>query len=495
MTQRVTRDMYEARYRQRVADEATYNNYASKMRSETMDKVHQETDQRAAMRQKMAKQRIADQEFAMAERIYQQQHEREERERLAREQDAIAQALHDQQQAEVRDEKMRGVLRENDPEYRELKSKLQLALVSQTRDNQRREMRMRREIEEQERLETEEEMMRNYRLQDQQRQAEEDAKRAQSLATRRFIQDQISDKERRRQLLEVAQAERDKQQVDEIIKRVQEEDRIAYQNFRAKQAKERDQMSEFMAARERMKAEERRREEEENEKMRAFASNVDERLARAQEEQRMRDAQRQGIAERIARDINRKRQEDLDYENLCIELAEQQELQRLKEREEAEARKIQQQIQDCQRFMVETQRAKAQLEAKNRAEEERLRRQIIEQQKKVAELAEIEQEQNRIRIEKFRRELSRQMVQKKQMYEAARQQELRKLEIEQQKEEERQRILNEERRKLVINHILAMGPEAVKYLPKGVLKEEDLDYLPEDYRNAILSQRTQEYKY
>ena len=40
-----------------------------------------------------------------------------------------------------------------------------------------------------------------------------------------------------------------------------------------------------------------------------------------------------------------------------------------------------------------------------------------------------------------------------------------------------------------------MGPEAVKYLPKGVLKEEDLDYLPEDYRNAILSQRTQEYKY
>ncbi|OHT03120.1 hypothetical protein TRFO_06767 [Tritrichomonas foetus] len=251
-------------------------------------------------------------------------------------------------------------------------------------------------------------------------------------------------------------------------------------------------MNNFMAARERLKAEERRLEEEENQKMKTFSAAVDERLQRAQEEQRRRDAQRQGIAERIANDIRRKREDELAYENLCIELAEQQELQRLKEREEAEARKIQQQIEDCQRFMAESHRAKQLQAQRDRQEEERLKRQIIEQQKKVAELAEIEQEQNRIRIEKFRRELARQMVQKKEMFEAARQQELRKLEIEAQREAERQRILNEERRKLVINHILAMGPEAVKYLPKGVLKEEDLDYLPEDYRNAILSQRSME---
>ena len=175
------------------------------------------------------------------------------------------------------------------------------------------------------------------------------------------------------------------------------------------------------------------------------------------------------------------------YENLCLELAQQQELQRLKDREEAEARKIAQQIEDARRFMVETQRAKAQQAARDRQEQARLQEQINEQQRKFAELAEIEQEKNRMRIEKFRRELARQMVQKKEMYEQARQAELRKLQIEQEREDERQRILNEERRKLVINHILSMGPEAVKYLPKGVLKEDDLNYLPEDYRNAVLS--------
>jgi hypothetical protein len=96
-----------------------------------------------------------------------------------------------------------------------------------------------------------------------------------------------------------------------------------------------------------------------------------------------------------------------------------------------------------------------------------------------------------MRIDKFRRELNRQMAQKKVMYEDARQEELRKLRIEQEREDERQRILNEERRKLVVGHILSMGPEAVKYLPKGVLKEDDLNYLPEDYRNAILRIKSQ----
>ena len=489
MTQRVTRDIYEQRYRQRVEYEQAYGTFEARRRADNIDKIHQETEARAVLRQKAAQQRIADQEYEMAEKIYRMQHEREERARTAAEQDAIAQALHEQTQAELRDQKMRGVLRENDPEYRELKSKLQLALVSQTRDNQRRDLAMRRQMEEQERLETEQEMMRHQARREQQRQAEEEAKRQQALATRRFIQDQLADRERRRQLLEVAQAERDKKEVDEIIRKVKEEDEKARQDFLNKQARERQNMADFMAARERLKAEEKRMEEEENQKMKSFSAAVDERLERAKEEQRRRDAQRQGIAERIAGEINAKRAEDLAYENMCIELAQQQELQRLKEREEAEARKIQQQIEDMQRFMIETARAKQQQAERDRQEEERLRRQIIEQQKKIAELAEIEQEKNRIRIEKFRRELTRQMVQKKEMFEQARQQELRKLEIEQMREEERQRILNEERRKLVINHILSMGPEAIKYLPKGVLKEEDLDYLPEDYRNAVLSQR------
>lgn len=484
---RVTRDMVERRIAQRQADEAMHGNYQAMIRQENLNRAHQEGDARAAIRQKMARQRIADQEYEMAERIYNMRHEQEVRQREMAEQDAIAKALHDQQQAEERDAKIRGVMRENDHEYRELKSKLQLALISQTRDNQRREAEMRRQMEEQERLETEEEMMRNYKRREEQQQAEQQAKQMEALANKRFLQEQLRDRERRRQLLEVAEAEREKQEVEALVRRIQEEDRQALIEHRQKQAHARQEMSDFMDARARMREEERRQEEEELAKMRAFSQNVDERLERAKEDQKRREQQRAGLAERLALDVKRKRDEALEYENLCLELAQQQELQRLKDREEAEARKIAQQIEDARRFMIETQRAKAQQQARDREEQMRLQEQINEQQRKFAELAEIEQERNRMRIEKFRRELSRQMVQKKEMYEAARQAELRKLQIEQEREDERQRILNEERRKLVINHILSMGPEAVKYLPKGVLKEDDLNYLPEDYRNAVLS--------
>jgi DNA polymerase III gamma/tau subunit len=246
-------------------------------------------------------------------------------------------------------------------------------------------------------------------------------------------------------------------------------------------------MEAFMEARRRMKEDERLADEEEDRRMRAFIASVDERLERAKQEQKRRNAQREGIARRIALDIRRKQDDERAYENMCLELAQQQELERLREREEAEARKIARQHEEARRFMEETMRAKAAQAAYDRMDEQRRIQQAAEQTKRLVELAEIEQEQNRMRIEKFRRELARQMAQKKEMYEAARQEELRKLRLEQEREDERQRILNEERRKLVISHILSMGPEAVKYLPKGVLREEDLDYLPEDYRNAILA--------
>jgi hypothetical protein len=424
----------------------------------------------------------------MVTRLYQQQKEHEARATEQKQQDAIAQCLSDQVKAETRDQKIRALLCENDPEYRTLKSKLQLALVSQIRDNQIHEAEMRRVLERQERIEQEEQVIRAGRRRDEARDAEVQAKREAACAARAILHEQMKSKERHNQLLHAARSERDKQQVDEIVARIRAEDEAMAEQLQNKQSRARQEMIDFVKAREAMKAEERRQEEEEDKKMRAFAASVDERLERAKEEVRQRNVARHALGQKIAEEVKRRQEESVNYENLCLELAQQQELQKLKEREEMEARKIAQQHEECRRFMIETQRVRAQQAELNAEEERRLMRQVHEQQMKVARLAEIEQEQNRLRIEKFRRELRMQLTQKKEMYEIARQEELRKLRLEQQREEERQRILNEERRKLVLNHILAMGPEAVQYLPKGILKEGDLNYLPQDYRDAILLQ-------
>jgi hypothetical protein len=392
MSQYVTRDAYERRFQQRAADEVLYRNYQSKIRSETMDRVHQETDARAAMRQKMSRQRIADQEFEIAERLYRLQHEQDIREREAAEQDAIAQALHDQEQAEVRDQKYRGVLRENDPEYRELKSKLQMALISQTRDNQRRELAMRRQTDEQERLQVEEQMMRAYRLNEAQRAEEEAAKHAEAITCKGIIQDQMRDAVRRRQLAEVAQAERDQQEIDAIMSRIAAEDKKAIEDWRRSQAEERQRMIDFMDARRIMKAEEDQAAAEELAKLRAFNVSVDERLARAIEDQKRREQQRAKIAQRIALEVKRKKDEQDAYENMCLELAKQQELKRLDEREEAERRKLERQHAECKKFMEDTMKARAEQARKDREDELKLQKIASDQQMRLAKLAEIEQE-------------------------------------------------------------------------------------------------------
>jgi hypothetical protein len=486
---RVTRDAYERRFQQRAVDQFTQKNYQQKIRAETMDRIHQETDARAAMRQKGSRQRVADQEFEYAEKIWQQQHHQELMQREHDDQDAIAKALHDQIQAETRDEKRRGVLRGNDPEYRELKAKLHLAVISQIRDNQRRERSMRRKLDEEERLETETEMMRQYQRQEQARAAEEEAKHRESLLAGRVIQEQMRDKERRRQLIEAADANRDRDQVEAVVKRIAEEDAAVQRAYRERQDHERQEMYDFMAARARMREEERALEEDDDKRMKAFNVAIDERLERAIADQKRREANRAKIAQKIALDIKQKRDEAEDYENLCLELARQQEIQKLNDRAVAEARAIAERHEEMRRFMIETQIAKAARIARDAEEEKILRRQVIEQTKRMEELAIIEQQKNQLRIERYKRELAWQLVQKKSMYEDARQEELRKLQVEQDREAENQRILEEERRKLVITHVLAMGPESVQYLPKGVLKESDLDHLPEDYRNAILRLR------
>jgi hypothetical protein len=178
----------------------------------------------------MARQRVADQEYEMTERIYSQRQAEELRARQI-EEDSIANALHGQIRVETIDEKTRGILRENDHEYRELKSKLQLALVTQTRDNQRCEAAMRRQRAEEERLEAEEHRMRNSLMQDQQRTAEEEAKHREAFLMKEVIQEQMGDKDRRRQLIEAAQAERDRQQIDVVVQRVRAEDAAQLKNI------------------------------------------------------------------------------------------------------------------------------------------------------------------------------------------------------------------------------------------------------------------------
>ena len=480
------RDQWFQRQENRALQEIEVNSMRRYEKEDLKARIAHESDVRASCMRQANIQRQADREFLMAEAIDQKRRRIEASRREQYEEDAIALALHNQQQKEIRNAKIRQGLRENTPELRSLRESLNMALINQARDMQVQERKRREAQNEAERKAEEAMLLRHAQEEERARDEEEQAKAQAVRESRIFIEQQRQDKQRRQKLLAQAERIRDREEMHAAVQREREEYFRQVAERREREDRYRAEIDEFLHQRALLKEAERRREEEEKRKIDEFIQDVDERLQRAQEEQKRRDAQQARVAAGIGQEIRRQNREREEYEQMCIDLAYYAELDRLKQREIAEQQKIQRQYEEARRYMAQCEEEKRRRIQQTRAEEERTRQQLIEQQRRIAQLAELEAEQNRIRLEKYRRELARQVLQRKEMYERAKQEELERIARENEREARRQALIEEERRNLVVQHILAMGPESVKYLPKGVLKEGDLDYLPEDYREAIL---------
>lgn len=482
----LARDQWFQRQENRALQELNSNAMRQYEKEDRKARISYESDARAAALRHAYQQRQADREFAMAEAI-EQKHRRIEADRRQQyEEDAIAMALHNQQQKEIRNAKIRQGLRENTPELRSLRESLNMALINQARDMQIQERKRREAQTEAERKAEEAQLLRHALEEERARDQEEQAKAQALRESRIFIEQQRQDRQRRMKLLEQAERMRDREEMDAAVQRERDQYFREVAERRERGERYKAEIDEFLRQRALLKEAERRREEEEKRKIDQFIQDVDERLARAQEEQKRRDAQQARVAAGIGQEIRRQNREREEYEQMCIDLAYYAELDRLKQREIAEQQKIQRQYEEARRYMAQCELEKQKRIQQTRAEEERTRQQLQEQQRRLDQLAELEAEQNRMRLEKYRRELARQVIARKEMYERAKQEELARIARENEREARRQALIEEERRNLVVQHILAMGPESVKYLPKGVLKEGDLDYLPQDYRDAIL---------
>jgi hypothetical protein len=275
MTQRITRDVFERRFHARREADTLYNKNVGQLRQQMIASALQETEKYAVSRRNAKRQKIADEEFLMAEKLYNKEMAARSAKVEREEQDAIAAALHEQKLAEVRDKTYRGVLCERDPEYRELKSKLHLALVKQTRHEQIEDKRRRERMENDDRILDERVMLREIKQKEEQRAAEDDMKHADRIATMKYIQDQINDNERRRRLLEIVDAEKARGDVDAVVEKIRTEDNVRTREIEDQKATQRRERDDFLAV----------REAEEEWQMDAFRASVDDRLLKNMEEQ------------------------------------------------------------------------------------------------------------------------------------------------------------------------------------------------------------------
>ena len=449
--------------------------------------AYNQSDVRSSIRRKERQEKETNEEFLMAEKIYKRQIEKKNRLIQEEEQNVIAQEIYKQKNNDICEKKIREGLRENCLELRDLKSKLQTAIINQTRENQINEQKIMKKIEENQKYDEDKALLRKLHKEELAALELEEQKMRESINQRKLIQQQMEDQKRRQKLLETAQRIRDKEIIDESLEKQRHEYYQSLENKRIKQQNEKDEINEFIKQRNIIKENEKLKEIEEKRKMDEFIQNIDERFKRAIEEQKYRDLQRSKLANQIGSEIRRKKIEQEEYEQLCIDLAMEQELENLKKKEKLQAQKIQEQINECKMYMIQYEKQKQKQKELSRLEEEKIKKQMIEHAERLSRLAEIEQEQNRINMEKYKRELEKQVLYRKEMFEQIRVQELRKLKIQQEKEKEIEKLIEEERRNIVIEHLLKMGPESIKFLPKGVLKEDDLNYLPENFVNILLN--------
>lgn len=400
------------------------------------------------------------------------------REQQIQQEDELAREMSKLRSKEMQDSKMRQQIRETSHEIRELEAKLKAGYMNKERAFQLAEKEARR----QEEKYYEEQLAQT--LQDEWNRAQELEKEQERL---KWESSQMYQQQLEYQLTEQEEAKRkayedflrEKLLIDEIVRKIFDEDLREAEDRLLKQKQTQAYISEFKKAREMWKENERLQLAEENRKILEFAK-----------QQQTRESNRMAIrrAEEVAKDKVRtelacqlaKQNEDRDeLQQIRDELAweEEEEQNRLRERAEREKQiRMRLELQEVERQQLQVKAAKKQAE---KDEDDQFRQEMLA---KFAEDDRIEQmnaQKRRMKQLEHRRAVEGLIEDRRKQFEAEKAAEMQEIEQEQQRQATRQQIIEEERQKLLQEH----AKQLLGFMPKGVLRDShDLSLFDEEFR-------------
>lgn len=153
-----------------------------------------------------------------------------------------------------------------------------------------------------------------------------------SHAYRRDLQQQLKEVEDKR-TEEYEQFLRDKAIIDEIVKKIMEDDEKEYK-IRMQQRKEtKDFIDLFIVQRQRWKEEEQQRIEEENRKIAEYAQMIEEREQLKSQKKQKEEQKRDAIYDMLAKEIEEKERSKQELEDLRIALSTEEEAEEAKRKE------------------------------------------------------------------------------------------------------------------------------------------------------------------
>uniref|UniRef100_A0A182Q068 Meiosis-specific nuclear structural protein 1 n=1 Tax=Anopheles farauti TaxID=69004 RepID=A0A182Q068_9DIPT len=392
-----------------------------------------------------------------------QRQEADRRQRLIEEQERTRQ-LHEVNRLRTNEEKLRQQLRESNQEMRELESKLRAAYVAKGIAAQLAEAELRRkadrlqalkEMEEFERLKQE-----NVEFMKSKQKAEEDEKRT----LRSVLQQQMHETRNAKKCL-YEEFLLEKQYLDAVVKKIQEEHLEAIRCKLERQSCTRQEMEYFQEAKQTWQARQTLLDEEENERIRKYAQEKDlmQKLERERKEES--DRKRDHVNQEMVTSLEQEQREQRNREEMLQELYiaewnEREETKRQRELEEQIRKRIQirleldaqlvannchreQQAAAERRFQEDQIRMWAERDRVDLMSNEKRRRKMVEYRRTVQELLE---DRRRRRVEDVKQLMAEEEQQR-------------------QTERRRQEILEEERIKLLKEHATAL----IGFFPPGVI--------------------------
>uniref|UniRef100_A0A3Q3GRW1 Meiosis-specific nuclear structural protein 1 n=1 Tax=Labrus bergylta TaxID=56723 RepID=A0A3Q3GRW1_9LABR len=383
-----------------------------------------------------------------------------------------------------REEKMREHIKKNSMELRELESKLKSAYMNKERAAQIAEQQamrfetMREEADYARWMKQEHEQTAAERKKLEQKQQEE------VVQYHRELDHQLIEREHKRQEA-YEQFLKEKLMVDEIFRKIYEEDQMERQLKLEKVRATQQHIEEFKRQQIEWRRMEQEQMEEENRRIREYASHQrhmeEAKMAKIREREEAKEHLQKILTEKI--EEKRQQREDMERvrEELCLE--EQEEANRLKEIEEME-KKIRQRLMMQQTYQ-EQMAFKEMRRRAEKAEEEAFRKMMMA---KFAEDDRIEQmnaQKRRMKQLEHKREVEKLIEDRRQQIQANMELEAKERAVEQEKEALRRQIVEEERQRLLKRH----ATKLLGYLPKGLLREEDLAHFDEDFRRTFQTRR------
>ncbi|RLW03520.1 hypothetical protein DV515_00006309 [Chloebia gouldiae] len=282
---------------------------------------------------------------------------------------------------------------------------------------------------------------------------------------------------------------REKHMIDEIVKKIYEEDQMEKQRKLDKIRETQTYIEEFIKEQAIWRKRKQEEMEEENRKIMEFANMQQQREDSWMAKVRDIEEKKQRIQNMVAKTMEREEQRRKEWEQIRqdLYLEEQEEMERRKEMAEIEKR-IRQRL-DLQQTYEKQLALKAAAHQAMREEEEALRQRILA---KLAEEDRIEQlnaQKRRMKQLEHKMAVEKILEDRRKQCIAEKERELEERELEKRRQESIRAIIEEERQKLLKEHAWKL----LGYLPRGILKDEnDINMLGEDFRLAYQQRRGNE---